>query len=82
MQSNKDKGKPLSGYPKGVDEAMNKVLVLDVDPPRFSTPPGSVQDGATRGTVTGGGVSLQCGPPTTTGPTNQPDGRDMTLHVY
>jgi len=49
MQSNKDKGKPQSGDPKGTDGAGNKVSVEMVAPQRSSLTPGGVQDGVTRG---------------------------------
>ena len=49
MQSNKDKGKPQSGDPKGTDGAGNKVSVEMVAPQGSSLTPGGVQDGVTRG---------------------------------
>jgi hypothetical protein len=49
MQSNKDKGKPQSGDPKGADGAGNKVSAEMVAPQRSSLTPGGVQDGVTRG---------------------------------
>ena len=49
MQSNKDKGKPQSGDPKGADGAGNKVSAEMVVPQRFSAPPGGVQDGVRGG---------------------------------
>ena len=49
MQSNKDKGKPQSGDPKGTDGAGNKVSAEMVAPQRSSLTPGGVQDGVTRG---------------------------------
>ena len=48
MQSNKDKGKPQSGDPKGTDGAGDEVSVGRVAPRRSSLTPG-VQDGVTRG---------------------------------